>query len=483
MWIVELRLRLLVLGAAGMLAACSLAPVYEKPATDPPPTAYKEVGNWQPAQPADAQSRGTWWCAYQDSQLNALEAKVTDSNQNLKAAFARLQQARAQMHFVHASSLPTITSSTDASRARTSVNVPEYGTLKPATNSDLLLDVDISYEVDVFGRVRNSIAAARASAQASAADLAVVALSMHSELAIDYFTLRSSDSQQMLFDKTVSEYTAALRLTQNLYDGGVVPLVDVAQAKAQLETARTQAEDIRLQRAQTEHAIAVLVDQPASAFYIESQALPPEVAPPPIDLGMPSALLERRPDVAAAERRVAAANASIGVARAAYFPIFSLSSLAGFESTQGSSLLDAPSRLWSLGPAALLTIFDGGRRHAVTEQARAVYDEEAANYRNTVSVAYGEVEDWLAALRQLERESASEFAAVEATRLELEQANDRYKAGAATYLEVVTAENASLAAQLSASIIQERRMNASVLLVKALGGGWESLARTASIRR
>jgi NodT family efflux transporter outer membrane factor (OMF) lipoprotein len=284
-------------------------------------------------------------------------------------------------------------------------------------------------------------------------------------------------------DETVTEYSAALQLAQNLYDGGAVPLVDVAQAQAQLETARTHAEDVRLQRAQTEHAIAVLVDRSASNFHLQSQPLPLEVAPPPIDPGMPSTLLERRPDVAAAERRVAAANASIGVARAAYFPVFSLGAVAGFESTQGSSWINAPSLLWSLGPSALVTLFDGGRRHAQTDQARAVYDEEVANYRTAVSIAYGEVEDSLSALHQLERESASESAAVDATRIELEQANDRYKAGVATYLEVVTAQNASLAAQLSAADIQIRRMNASVLLVKALGGGWDSAARTASVAK
>jgi NodT family efflux transporter outer membrane factor (OMF) lipoprotein len=297
---------------------------------------------------------------------------------------------------------------------------------------------------------------------------------MHSELALDYFTLRSEDTQQSLLDRTVTDYIQALELTQNLYKGGAVPLADVAQAQAQLETARTQAEDVRLRRAQTEHAIAVLVDQQASSFHLDPQPLAPDMIPPPVDPGLPSQLLERRPDVAGAERRVASANASIGVARAAYFPVFSLAGGVGYESTHGFSLVDAPSTLWALGTSAMMTIFDGGRRHAQTDQARAAYDEQVANYRTTVSTAYSEVEDWLAALRQLERESTSESAAVAATATELEQANYRYKAGAATYLEVVIAENASLAAQLSAADIEVRRMNASVLLVKALGGGWES---------
>jgi NodT family efflux transporter outer membrane factor (OMF) lipoprotein len=399
--------------------------------------------------------------------------QVTSSNQNLKATFARLEQARAQMRYVRASYLPTITASASASRYRTSVNAPQYSAVKPTTQNNLQLETDLSYEIDVFGRVRNSVAAARASAQASAADLAVVDLSLHSELAMDYFTLRSEDAQQVLLDQTVSAYAAALQLAQNLYNGGAAPLSDVAQAQAQLETARTQDEDVRLRRAQTEHAIAVLVDQQASRFHLEPRPLPLEVAPPALDPGLPSALLERRPDVAAAERRVASANASIGVARAAGFPVFSLAAALGFESTHGSTWIDAPSTFWALGPGMLLTLFDGGRRHALTDQARAAYDEQVANYRTAVSVAYSEVEDWLAALRQLERENTSESAAVEATRTELEQANYRYKAGAATYLEVVVAENASLAARLSAADIQARRINASVLLVKALGGGWD----------
>jgi NodT family efflux transporter outer membrane factor (OMF) lipoprotein len=468
------RLVLCALSAAATLAACSLAPTYRTPVTAPPAASYKEAADWKPAQPADAQPRGPWWNTFHDSQLDKLEEQVTASNQNLKAAFARLEQARAQMRYVRASYLPTITGSAGASRTRTSIHAPQFSTVKPATQNNLLLETDLSYEIDVFGRVRNSVEAAKDSAQASAADLAVVDLSMHSELAIDYFTLRSEDAQQSLLDRTVIDYARALELTQNLYNGGAVPLADVAQAQAQLETARTQAEDVRLRRAQTEHAIAVLVDQQASRFHLDPQPLPLELAPPPVDPGLPSALLERRPDVAGAERRVAAANASIGVARAAYFPVFSLAAAAGFESTHGFSLIDAPSALWSVGSSALVTIFDGGRRRAQTDQARAAYDEQVANYRTTVNTAYSEVEDWLAALRQLERESASESAAVAATATELEQANYRYKAGAATYLEVVIAENASLAAQLSATDIQVRRMNASVLLVKALGGGWEN---------
>ena len=477
----KLRLILCTLSAAATLAACSLAPVYQPPVTAAPAASYKEAGDWKPAQPADAQPRGPWWNIYHDTRLDTLEGQVTTSNQDLKAAFARLQQARAQIRYVRASYLPTVTASAGASRTRTSVNAPQYSTVKPSTQNDFLLESDVSYEIDVFGRVRYSVAAARASAQASAADLAVVDLSMHSELALDYFTLCSEDTQQSLLDRTVTDYTRALELTQNLYNGGAAPLADVAQAQAQLETARTQAEDIRLRRAQTEHAIAVLVDQQASTFHLDPEPLPPDVNPPVVAPGLPSELLERRPDVAGAERRVASANASIGVARAAYFPVFSLAAAAGYESTGRVSLINAPSALWSLGASAVGTLFDGGRRHAQTDQARAAYDEQVANYRSTVVTAYSEVEDWLAALRQLERESTSESAAVAATTTELEQANYRYKAGAATYLEVVIAENASLAAQLSAADIQVRRMTSSVLLVKALGGGWENATPTGAL--
>jgi NodT family efflux transporter outer membrane factor (OMF) lipoprotein len=298
-------------------------------------------------------------------------------------------------------------------------------------------------------------------------------LAIHAELATDYFTLRSEDTLQRLLDNTVADYTKALQLTQNLYNGGAAALTDVAQARALLETARTQAADIRLQRAQTEHAIAVLLGQNPSVFHMVVNPYLVPVEPPPIDPGLPSTLLERRPDVAAAERRTAAANAQIGVARAAYFPVFSFGAAAGFDSTSTSNWLTAPSRLWSLGPAAgVLTVFDAGRHRAQTAQAKAVYEEQVADYRNTVLIAYEEVEDNLAALRQLQQETVSETAAVGSTATALQQAQYRYKEGLVTYLEVSTAENAFLQAQIANVTIQLRRMNASVLLVKALGGGW-----------
>jgi NodT family efflux transporter outer membrane factor (OMF) lipoprotein len=414
--------------------------------------------------------------------LDALESRVNASNQNLKAALARLEEARAQTRIARAAYFPTVTANASATRAHASANSPAYNPLKPRAYNDYQLEADVSYEFDLFGRVRNSVADARASQQASAADLASLDLSTHAELASDYFTLRSDDAQALFLDHTVADYSRALQLTENLYNGGAAPLSDLEQARAQLETARTQAADIRLGRAQAEHAIAVLLGEQASSFHIDPAPLPAELAPPAIDPGLPSALLERRPDVAGAERRVAAANARIGVARAAYFPVFSLAAVAGFESTTTAAWISAPSRLWSLGPSAMLTLIDGGLYRAQSAYAQAVYDEQVADYRGTVLTAYQEVEDNLAALRELQQESISEAAAVAATQSALEQAQYRYQGGIVTYLEVVTEENAALSARLTAANIQLRRLNASVLLVKALGGTWENPMAAQSTR-
>jgi outer membrane protein, multidrug efflux system len=467
--------RLALVGTILTLSACSFAPTYKTPDSAPPAAVYKEASDWKPAEPADSQTRGAWWVIFQDPNLDNLEAQVADANQDLKAAYARLQQARAATRIARADLFPTLTIGSSATRSRTSVNSPKFPLGAQPVGNNFDLEADLSYEIDVWGRVRNAVASARANQQASAADLATLDLGIHAELAGDYFSLRSQDTQQQLLDKTVEDYTRALELTQNLYNGGAAALTDVAQAQAQLETARTQAADIRLQRAQTEHAIAVLLGENPSAFHLDASPMIVSAAPPPIDPGLPSSLLERRPDVAAAERRTAAANAQIGVARAAYFPVFSLGAAAGFDSTSASNWLTAPSRLWSAGPAAgLLTVFDAGRHRAQSAQAKAVYDEGVADYRNTVLTAYREVEDNLAALRQLQQESVSEAAAVKATATALEQAQYRYKAGLVTYLEVATAENTSLQAQLANVTILLRRMTASVLLVKALGGGWQS---------
>ncbi|HEY2686117.1 MAG TPA: efflux transporter outer membrane subunit [Steroidobacteraceae bacterium] len=461
------------IGLAGALAsACSLAPRYHPPSTPAPAATYQEAAEWKTAQPMDDVSRGEWWHAFNDPALDAVEAKVADANQDIKAAFARLMQARAATRIARSSLLPTLSAQAAASRARTSVNAPHFppGTEPTVNNFDV--EADLSYEIDLWGRVRNNVASAKASQQASAADLGALSLAIRAEAATDYFSLCAEDAEQELLDRTVEDYRKSAELTQNLFHGGGAALSDVAQAQAQLESARTQAADIRLQRAQTEHALAVLEGENPTGFRLPVKPLPPGIGPPSVGVGLPSDLLERRPDVSAAERRAAAANAQIGVARAAYFPVFSLAAATGFDSTTTSNWITAPSRMWSAGPTGMLTIFDFGRHRAQSAQAHAAYDEQAANYRNTVLTAYQEVEDNLAALRQLEQESVSESAAVAATGQALQQAQYRYRAGLVTFLEVATTENTALQAQLSSVNIQLRRLTASVLLIKALGGGW-----------
>ena len=460
--------------ACAAAAGCSFAPPYKIPDTAKAPEQYKEAGDWKIAQPQDAAPRGAWWTMYGDPGLSVLEDKIRDSNLTLKAAFARLQQARAQYRIARADLFPSVTADPYATRERFSENAPKSLPGYPATVNDFLAGADFSYEIDLWGRVRNEVSAARANRQASAADLASIELSLRAQLAEDYFNLRADDAEVKLLDRTVEDYKKSLGLVTHLFDGGAAALADVAQAQAQLDNALTQAADVRLQRAQAEHAIAVLVGESPSTFTLSVNALPTEAAPPPIDPGLPSTLLERRPDIAEAERRVAAANAQIGVARAAYFPQFTLGATGGFESTRTSNLLDGPSRFWSVGPQVSLPIFEGGRLVAQTAQAKAAYEEQVADYRNAVITAYQDVEDNLAALRQLQSESDTDAAAVQATRTALQQVQDRYDAGIVTFLEVATAETAALQAQISAVNIQARRMSASVLLIKALGGGWRS---------
>jgi len=467
----------LALLLSGALTACSFAPKYTAPPSSAAPTsAYREMGEWKVAEPKDTESRGDWWTIFQDPLLNEFQAKIGGANQNIKAAFARLQQARAQTRIQRANLFPTLSVASSAKRVRVAPNSFLFPFNYETVGGNFDVEADLSYELDVWGRVRNSVNSAKAGQQASAADLATLDLSIRAELTQDYFTLRGEDAQQRLLDQTVESYQKALELTRNLYKGGGAALADVEQAQGQLETVRTQAADIRLQRAQSEHAIAVLIGENPSAFHVDPDPLPLDAAPPTLDPGLPSALLERRPDVAAAERRVAAANFNIGVARAAYFPQFSFAAAFGYDSIRSSNWLTAPSRMWSVGPTGILTVFDAGRHRAQSAQAHAVFDEQVADYRNTVLTAYREVEDSLAALRQLQKESVSQAAAVTATGKALQQAQYRYKAGLVTYLEVATNENINLQAQLSNVNIEMRRMNASVLLVKALGGGWQGHA-------
>jgi NodT family efflux transporter outer membrane factor (OMF) lipoprotein len=461
-----------------LMCACAVGPRYSRPSA-PVPTDYKETPqNWKPAQPADQTLRGKWWEVYQDPQLNALEEKINISNQNLKAAQAQFDQARATVRYNRANYYPTITAGVSATRERFSANRPlntvtgTNGQPLNETTNDLVIPVDMSYEPDVWGSVRRTVEAARANAQATLADLESVRLSVHAELAVDYYQARELDAEAQLLDDTVVSYVKQLELTEYRYKGGVASQVDVAQAQTQLETARAQAIDVREQRTQFEHAIAVLIGEPASTFtlsFVVLKAIPPVIPP-----GLPSELLERRPDIAANERLMASANAGIGVAKAAYFPLFNLFPSAGFESTTIVNWLSAPSAFASVGASALVTAFDVGRRRAASDQARAAYDQAVANYRQDVLTAYQEVEDNLAALRLLEDESNTESAAVAAAQHSLALSNNRYKGGVTTYLEVITAQTTALADERTAVQISGRRMVASVLLIKALGGGWDA---------
>jgi NodT family efflux transporter outer membrane factor (OMF) lipoprotein len=450
------------------LAACSLAPDYKAPDIAQPPD-YKESGDWVEAQPDDAVARGAWWTVFQDPQLNALEDQVTQANQNLKIAVAQYDQAKALAAIARAAYFPAITANAGASRQQASRTLAN----NPPNNlyNQFSVGADLSYEIDVWGRVRNTVAANEDQAQASAADLANVALSLHAELASDYFALRGDDAAQDVLDKTVAADQEAYDLTKRRYEGGVVAELDVDQAETQLENAKTQSTDMRLQRAQLEHAIAILTGQAPADFNLAPATLVAKL--PRLNAGLPSVLLQRRPDIAAAERRTAAANAEIGVARAAYFPTFDLSAMLGFESASAAKWLTAPSQFWGLGPSMFAPIFEGGQIDALNDQARAAYNQAVAAYRQTVLNAYGEVEDNLVALHRLEQEAKTQKTATAAAERALAQANDRYKSGITTYLDVVTTQNNELQAQLDSVNIVIRRLTASVRLIEAIGGGWQ----------
>jgi len=458
-----------LLGLLG-LSGCTVGPKYAKPTAEVP-AAYKESGQWKDAQPSDAIAKGKWWEIYQDAQLNSLEEQIRVSNQNLKAAQAQFEQARAAVRISRSFYYPTISGGATASGTRQSQNKALRGTSSSVvTYADYQIPIDVSYEADLWGRIRRTVESSRAQAQASAADLANVDLSLHSELALDYFELRGLDAQKQLLETSVIAFQKALELTQNRYQGGIASAVDVAQAQTVLETTRSQAIDVGVQRAALQHAIAVLIGQPASKFSLSP--LPLATPPPPVPEGLPSELLERRPDIAAAERLVQAANAQIGVARAAYFPLVTLSGTGGFESAAISTLIQGPSGFWSIGPSAIETLFDAGRRRAISDQARAAYNQSVALYRQAILTSFQEVEDNLAALRILQEESQTQTAAVAAAERSLTLSNNRYKGGVSNYLEVITAQNAALSNERTAVDLLTRRMAASVLLIKAIGGGW-----------
>ncbi len=456
--------------AALQLTGCVVGPKYHPPAIQAPP-AYKEVGDWKPAQPNDQNLGGTWWTIFQDPQLNALEEQVNVSNQNLKAAQAQFQQARAVLRYYRADYYPTVTTGPEATRTRVSANAPTNSILRGTTYNDFVLPFDVSYQADVWGRVRKNVESYREQAQASAADLATVNLSMHADLAVDYFQARSLDAEEQLLNSTVKDYEQALDLTESRFHGGIASEVEVEQAMTQLQTVRAEAIDVGVLRAQYEHAVAILVGKPPAEFSLPP--LPLTEPPPHIPIGLPSDLLERRPDIAAAERLVASANAQIGVAKSAYYPLINLGASGGFESSVITTLINGPSGLWSIGLSATETIFDAGRRRAVTDQARASYDYQVANYRQSVLNGFQQVEDNLAAVRILENEAKVQDEAVAAAQRSLELSTTRYKGGVTSYLEVITAQSAALTDEVTAVNILGRRMASTVLLIQALGGGWD----------
>jgi NodT family efflux transporter outer membrane factor (OMF) lipoprotein len=460
-------------------SACAVGPKYARPVVATP-SAYKELapsptgpqGEWKPSQPQEQALRGKWWEIFGDPQLNALEERIEVSNQNLKIAEAQYRQARDLIRINRSGLFPTFSAGPSITGEQTSKNAPQPAGNAGQTVGDLVLPFELSYEVDAWRRIHRAIEAARESAQASAADLETARLSIHAELAADYFALRGLDAQKQLLDSTVIAYQKALELTTNRYAGGLAAKVEVAQAETQLETTQAQDIDVGVARAQYEHALAALVGQPASTFSISPSPL--NLTPPKIPAEVPSDLLERRPDIAAGERRVAAANTQIGLAKTAYYPTLTLGASGGLEGDTFTNWFAWPSHFFALGPALLETLYDAGRRHALTDQAWAAYDANVAAYRQTVLTAFQEVEDNLAGLRILEQESAKQQQAVQSAERSLALSTNRYKGGLVTYLEVITAQSAALSNERTAVDILTRRMNSSVLLIKALGGGWNA---------
>src|SRR5882762_5912990 len=368
--------------AVFQLSGCVVGPKYHQPAVQAPP-AYKEVGDWKPAQPNDHNLGGNWWTIFQDPQLDALEQQINVGNQNLKAAEAQFRQARATLRYYRADYYPTVTAGPSATRQRISGRRPPPTSIFDGiTYHDFVLPFSVSYQVDVWGRVRKNVESYREQAQASAADLATVNLSMHSDLAIDYFQARSLDAQEQLLNSTVKQYEQALELNETRFQGGIASEVEVQQAKTQLQTTRAAAIDVGVLRAQYEHAVAILIGKPPAEFSLPP--LPLTAPPPHVPISVPSELLERRPDIAATERRVASANAQIGVAKSAYYPLINLGASGGFESSAITTLLNGPSGLWSVGLSAVGTVFDVGRRRSLNDQARAAYDYQVAAYRENV---------------------------------------------------------------------------------------------------
>ena len=466
---------LFVLALAILLTSCNAGSKYTKPSvpvapaySEQPPQNFKETPGWKTAQPGDSQIRGKWWELFGDAQLNALEERVQPANQTLKTSEANFRQARAQIKLNRSNLYPSISVNPQITANRVSSNSPtglpghQYG--------DFILPVEVSYDADFWGRIRRTIANAQAQFQASAADLQNVLLQVETELAVDYFEAHSLDAQKQLLDDTVVAYQRALQLTENRYNGGIASKAEVVQAQAQLDEAQAQDIDIGAARAQFEHAIAVLIGKLPEGFTLPPAAL--REGPPAIPVGVPSELLERRPDIAAAERQVAAANEQIGIARTAFFPDLVITATGGFRGSSIVNWFTWPSRYWAVGPQLAETVFDFGRRRAQIEIAQAAYDAQVATYRQAALTAFQEVEDNLSTLRILEQESAKQHEATTAAENSLQLSLNRYKGGLVTYLEVVTAQSTALTNERTEVDLIRRRMDASVQLIKALGGGW-----------
>lgn len=469
-----------------LLSGCKpVGPNYNRPAYNAP-AAYKETGAavvtapppnpqggaWQPANPSDGMLKGKWWEIYQDPQLNSLEERIDSNNVQLRQQMELYLGAEDQVRAVRANLFPTLSAGPSIGRDRVSAHRPLAAPGSPTTYSDFVIAGQASWEPDFWGRIRRTIEQAHANAQADAADEANVALTLHAEMATDYFALRGLDSQIQLLTDTVTDLGTQVDLTERRFHGGVATEADVAQAQTQLETVRAQLVDLGVARAQYEHAIGTLANESLPGFNMPPSPL--NLTLPQVPLGVPSQLLQRRPDIAQAERLAEAANEEIGINIAAFYPTISLGGSGGFESTNPGTWIQGPSSLWSLGAQATELLFDAGQRHALTDAARHNYEAQADAYRNTVFQAFGDVEDQLSALRILEQESATEQRAVDAAQHSFDISSSRYKGGATSYLEVLTAEQALLQNQVTAINIVSRQFAASVSLVRALGGGWDA---------
>jgi NodT family efflux transporter outer membrane factor (OMF) lipoprotein len=459
---ISFSLGLAMLGLAG----CAVGPNYERPVVAAP--AFKEAGNWKPTEPAEHRSRGKWWESFGDPVLNGLEDRIEVTSNTLHIAEAQYRQAQAAATIASSALFPAIGATGAVSRTQTAA----HGTIPATLTNSYGAGLTAAWEFDLWGQVRRSAEAGRAAAAASAADLESVRLSLHATLAQTYFSLRVADTQLRLYDRIVAEFTRSLNITQNRYSAGVDTRADVAAAETQLKTAQAQAIDLSLTRAQLEHAIAILLGQPPASFALAPADL--KVQPPTVPNLLPSEQLERRPDVAGAERRLAAACAGIGIAKGGYFPVISLSGSAGYQGASLQNLFSAPNEIWSLGASALAPLFNAGKVRAGVASARAVYEESLGAYRQTVLTAFLEVEDNLAAAAILAREATVQDEAVAAARRSATITLNQYQAGTVSYLNVVTAQSAQLDSERAAVQLQGRRLNVSVVLLKAAGGDWRT---------